>query len=108
MSAYDPNGKWCEDSLAGGSGARTASRVIELSRRVDGISRLDKVGVVTLASIALGGRGLGTRSTLGRHAISLVRPHTTLKRLADILTDPLGVMDRMNRLGRDILIQDLL
>ena len=62
------------------------------------------VGVVTLASMTLGGCGFGTLEMLGVVAISRVLPHTMLKREADILTELLGVMDRLNLLGRDIVL----
>ena len=41
---------------------------------------------------------MGILSRLGRVACSTVLPHTRLNREVDILTEPLGVMERMNLL----------
>ena len=72
------------------------SLVRDLSR-----SLLLGVGVITRASISLGGWGLGTLSMLGLTACSTVLPQTMLNLEVDILMEPLGVMDRMNRLWRE-------
>ena len=56
------------------------------------------VGVVTRASIIFGPWGFGILSRFGRVACSEVFPQTRLKREVDILTDPLGVMERIKRL----------
>ena len=107
-SAYDPNGRYNDDSLAGGAGGRI-SRPTERSRAPDRPTLYSlrlSVGVVTRASITRGGWGLGTRSRLGMQAISRGRPHTMLNLDGVILTDALGVMLRMNRLGRDISLEN--